>query len=696
MLPALRGELSLHPGPAAADGSPTWTIRDPVRHRFFRISWLAFEILSRWNAGTPATVAAAVSAETTIPAIESDVMGVAEFLLVNQLTVPANIQDVQRLATRAIAGRQSWWQWLLHHYLFFRIPLVRPNRWLDRLLPLVWWLGSGWFRMASVIALVFGLMLAGRQWDLFVATLVDTFSLSGLLSYGVALASVKVVHELAHALTAKHHGCRVPAMGVAFLVMWPMLYTDVNDSWMLPERRKRLQVASAGIAAELSVAAWATLAWAFLPQGPWREGAFVLATLTWVSSLAINLSPFMRFDGYFIVMDALEAPNLHPRSFAMARWWLRETLFGLGAPPPEGMTAGRRAGLVLFAFAVWTYRLSLFLGIAILVYHFFIKAVGVMLFAVEIGWFVLLPIWSEVKVWWKLRTRIAANRRTRWATGALAALLLFALMPLQGQVSAPAMVKAERMVELYLPFSARLSTLHVHHGQSVHQGETLMTFTTPDIDQRRAVIQARVAGKQAELEAATLDPSFRERSGIAQEDLRQAQAELAALEAESARLTLVAPMDGTVVDLLPDMRPGDWLSPHQKLSSVVTGAAAVAIAYVAEDDLSRIASGAKATFTPRQLERRTQDGQVERIDPSPAKTIIDAALSSIHHGPIPSRVSGKQIVPEGAYTRVTIRLDPTSLPREAMGTVNITAERSSMVGRLFRSVMVVLVREWGV
>lgn len=691
VLPALRTELSLHPGPTEADGSPTWTIRDPVRNRFFRLSWPAFEILSRWGMGAPDKIAEAVAAETTLALGENDVLDLAGFLVANQLTQPRGPEDSRRLSARAEAETPFWFHWLLHHYLFFRIPLVRPDRWLDKALPSVRWLGSGWFRTLTIAALVAGLFLAGRQWDLFVTTLVDTFSLSGLLSYGLALSVVKIIHELAHAFTAKNHGCRVPSMGIAFLVLWPVLYTDVNDTWMLPERRKRLQVGSAGILAELSVAAWATLAWAFLPEGPWKQSAFVLAALTWASSLVINLSPFMRFDGYFIVMDALEMPNLHPRSFAMARWWLREVLFGLGVAPPEAVPATKRRALIAFAFAVWIYRLTLFLGIAVLVYHFFIKVVGIVLFAVEIWWFIAKPIWAEMREWGKLK----AGSRIRWGLGMVAGLLLLALVPWQGRVSAPAVLKGAQTAELYLPFPARLERVHVVPGQAVKRGDVLMTFAAPDIALRRAVLQARIAGKDAELKAATLDPFLRERIGVAQEDLGKAEAELAALEAEAARLVVSATMDGTIFDLLPAIQPGDWLSPRQKLGLVVADAPPAAAAYVAEDDLARIHDGAQVTFIPRELESPSRDGHVQRVDPSSAKALADGALASIHGGPIPSRVSERTIIPEGAVTRVTIDLDGPPPAYEQVGTVSIHAERSSLLGRFARSVMVVLIREWG-
>ena len=89
-----------------------------------------------------------------------------------------------------------------------------------------------------------------------------------------------------------------------------------------------------------------------------------MATSTWVTTVLINLSPFMRYDGYYVLSDWLEMPNLHHRAFALARWWLREKLLGLGDPPPEELPPARMHFLVLFAFVTWLYRFSLFIGIA--------------------------------------------------------------------------------------------------------------------------------------------------------------------------------------------------------------------------------------------------------------------------------------------------------------------------------------------
>ncbi|CUW41631.1 Peptidase, M50 family protein [Magnetospirillum sp. XM-1] len=693
-LPTLRDELSLHPGPAALDGSPSWTIRDPVRNRYFRIGWAAFEALSRWG-GTAGEVAEVVRAETTIDMSDDEVMDVAKFLHGNHLTQVGSHADTLRLAEQAAAEKHSVFNWLLHHYLFFRIPLVRPDRFLGAMLPLVAWLGGAWFRWTTLGALLLGLLLVVRQWEVFTATLVDTFGIGGMVSYGIALSFVKVIHELAHGLTAKRFGCRVPTMGIAFLVMWPVLYTDVNETWTLASRRQRLLVGSAGILAELAVAAWATLLWAFLPDGGMRQAVFVLAAFTWVSSLAINLSPFMRFDGYFLAMDALELPNLHPRAFTMAKWWLREVLFDLGEPAPEGMDAGRRRAMVAFAFAVWIYRLVLFLGIAALVYHFFIKAVGVLLFAVEIGWFVFLPIWNEVKEWAKRRGNILEGNRWKRLLIGLGLVLLVAIIPWRTRVEAPASVAAEINAPLFLPAPARLERALVERGQRVAAGTPLLVFASPDIAARRAIIAARLAGKSAELEAVRLDPFGRERLSALTEELSRLGSEKAALDAEAERLTISAPHAGVFLDPLPDLKTGAWLSPKQQLGLIRADGTTIATAYVAEDDLERIGVGDDARFIPHGLDHAGLSGKVLAIDRNPVKLLTDPALASLHGGDIPVRSAGQILVPQGSFFRVTIRLDGPAPDLKLIGHVRINGQGQSLIGRTVRAALVVLVREWG-
>ena len=131
-LPSLREELALMPGPVLPDGQPSWTLHDPSRNLFFRIDWPTFELLRHWSLGDPATVASAACAQTTLQLEPEDVTRVAQFLVGNQLVQPQGPDSARKLAQRLDQIRGGPLKWLLHHYLFFRIPLCRPDAWLGR------------------------------------------------------------------------------------------------------------------------------------------------------------------------------------------------------------------------------------------------------------------------------------------------------------------------------------------------------------------------------------------------------------------------------------------------------------------------------------------------------------------------------------------------------------------------------------
>jgi putative peptide zinc metalloprotease protein len=610
-LPPLREELSLLPGPVLADGQPSHTLHDPVRNLFFQLDWPAFEILQRWQMGSARRIAEVISQQTPLQLDEHDVDEVVAFFQDNQL-LQARPGQAARFAESLRTRQGSAFQRLLHHYLFFRIPLLKPDRWLTRWAPRLDFLYSPLFLWITLAALGWGLLEIHHQWDRFTATLVDTLSWSGLASYGAALIAVKTLHELGHAFTAKRMGCKVPTMGVAFLVMWPVAYTDTNEVWRLTQRRQRLAVGAAGVLTELAIAAWATLAWAVLPAGTPQSLAFMLATTTLVSTLLINSSPFMRFDGYFLLSDWLAIPNLHDRAFALARWDLRERLFGIGSPPPEHFPAARAKGLILFAYATWLYRLAVFLGIAALVYTFFIKAVGILLFALEIGWFVLLPLWRELGVWRKAWPMLRKRARTWRSAGLAAALVGLWYLPWPTRPSASALLRPTAQVVVYAPPHAQVAAMPVAEGQRVRAGDTLIQLASPDLASRLAAAQTRVQQLQWQASAGTFDPAQRARWQITQEQLNMAEADLAALKADTRRYAPTAPFDGVLRDVPPDLRSGAWLGTDEPLARLVADQGQTVVAYLDEDDVSRIQPGDTARFYADHLLHRQDLRRVHR------------------------------------------------------------------------------------
>jgi putative peptide zinc metalloprotease protein len=697
MLPLLREELALLPGPVLADGQPSHTLHDPVRNLFFQVDWPTFEVLRRWHLGHPAAIAHAVSEETALQLDSQDVEGVVDFFRDNQLLRPA-AGSAATLAQRLQARHGSVWQRLLHHYLFFRIPLLHPDRWLGRWAPRLGLFYSQAFLFLTLAALAWGLVEVYRQWGTFAATLVDTFSPRGLAAYGATLVFTKLLHELGHAVTAKRLGCKVPTMGVAFLVMCPVAYTDTNDVWKLTDRRQRLAVAGAGVLTELALAAWATAAWAWLPAGTPRSIAFLLATTTWVSTIAVNASPFMRFDGYFLLSDWLEMPNLHARAFALARWALRERLFGLGHPPPEGLPARRRIGLIAFAYVTWAYRLGVFLGIAALVYTFFIKAVGILLFGVEVCWFVLLPLLREVKAWaalWpELRHRSRAWHSAAWS----AALVALLFVPWPSRPAASALLRPASQTVIYAPPSAQVAALPVAEGQRVKAGDALVRFTSPELASRLAAAAARVQSLRWQASASTLDATRRAQWQTLQDQLREAEAELTAVQADAARYAPVAPFDGVLRDIEPDITPGTWLSAGEPVARLVADQEEVAVAYLDDDAISRIAVGDHATFYSDAPGGPVVALQVTSVDADATRALPEPELATVFGGRVAAREHAGQFHPDRPVYRVSLKaIDP---PRSAArhtwrGTVVVSGRAAAPAWRYLRGIAAVIQREAG-
>jgi len=698
-LPALREELALLPGPVLGDGQPSWMMHDPVRNQFFRIDWLTFEVLCRWGMDDPQAIVDDIGTHTTLHLNEEDVGAVAQFLVHSQLVQVAGGQKARQLADQLQALRGSPIKWLLHHYLFFRIPLWQPDAWLGR-----WQKIAGFFYTRTFIGLTLAVLLLGlsqvfRRWDTFTSSLVNTFNWEGLASYGIALVCVKFLHELGHAFTAKRLGCRVPTMGVAFLVMWPVAYTDTNEVWRLTNRYQRLQVASAGIITELCIAAWATLAWALLPDGNLKSAAFVLATTSWIATIAINASPFMRFDGYFILSDFLDSPNLHERSFALARWQLRKWLFGLNDEPPEHSGPAKQRAMIGFALLTWFYRLILFLGIALLVYGYFFKALGVFLFAVEIAWFVLWPIGREFKVWYQRSSEIRASQRTRWTTGILLLLLALAFVPWPGRINASGILRATEVWPVFAPAGARLDALPFQEGAKVQAGQVLLQLYVPDLNQRHQASLARVEQMRWQAAASGFDAENRNRLLVNEDNLTTAQTELAGIQTELAHYSPQAPFTGTLRDIDPDLQVGQWLARKEKIALLVREEGRWLVeTWLEEDAVQGVLPGNSALFINDGPEHRSLRLTVTAVDKDASRNLPRPELAAHLGGHVLTREKANQLVPERAIYRVTLEPENATVSPEwtAMswrGHVTIHAEWSSPAVRYLKQALSVLLRE---
>jgi putative peptide zinc metalloprotease protein len=689
-IPPLRQELRIERGAALVNGAPSWTLFDPVRHIFYQLGKIEYQIFAHWAQGKwPALSGALQDEGVDGEDIDAEIGRVVEFSLANNLTLTPMGDSAATFTQDQNRQRKAWWKWMVDNYLFFRIPLFRPAAFLERTLPRIapiWSPASLWFFIGLALL---GLFLVSRQWDSFMASFAYFFSWQGVLAYGLGLSFVKIIHELGHAYTATRYGVRVASMGVSFLVMFPVLYTDTTGAWRLRSRKQRLAIDCAGVSAELMVAAISTLLWVVLPEGPLRSVFFVLATSSWVLSLVLNLNPFMRFDGYYVLSDLLDVPNLQPRSFALGKWRMREMLFGLGEPAPEDVPARLRRGMIVYAWITWLYRLVLFFGIALLVYYMFFKLLGIILFVVEIGVFIARPVWLEMRQWNDRRAQILQSRRGKWVLGSLIALTILAALPLDRSVSAPAILAPEISAPIVAGDPARVEKILVKNGDFVKSGTALFELSAPELEEGKRQNNVRIAEIKEKLARGASDAEDLNNRGILERELATLSAAASGVERRLSRLILRSPHDGMVVDLPDDIQAGRWLNGSETLALVISPDRYDVQAYVTESDVWRVADNAAARFVPDDPSQSALGVSLAERSTAALQTLDQPMLASSNGGAIAvNEDEGKNLRPRAALYRLRFTENNKGKRRPDLiqpitGKAIIAADPESFFGNLF-------------
>jgi putative peptide zinc metalloprotease protein len=692
--PRLRQELNLFPAEPDLDGSPAWILHDPLTNRHFRLGQLEVDLLVFVEQGSDEEkIAQLATIKIGHQVAPAQVLELFEFLRRNNLTVADEVQKSWYRRQLALLGNQGVLTQLVKSYLFFRVPVLKPDRFLANTLKYVVWAGSTPSFICLGVLFLLGTFLAIRQMDSFINTFMHFFNPEGFGAYLVALAFVKIFHELGHGYTAKKMGCKVPIIGVAFLVGWPVLYTDTSDAWKLNSRSKRLKIGAAGIAVELSIAIISLFCWSLATDGIMRSVFFLLATTTWVMSILVNCNPLMRFDGYYLLSDWLRTPNLDTRSGAMARWLLREKLFALHHPPPEPV----QNRMLLFAYSVWIYRFLLYLGIAALVYYFFFKALGLILFAIEVIYFILRPFYNEFKEWYKFWPEITWNKTTMRSSLLLLIILGLGFIPWRSSINAAAFIKA-RYTPLYTQVPGQVTQIAVANNTKVNKGQVLVTMADPELSYEKEQVQRRYEELSWQRAALGFDEKMRSEAIIVSSALFSQNQRLRGLLKKQEKLTITAPESGIVADLTPEIRVGDWLAEGTPVLALLDGNDLTIIAYIEEADLTRLKPGFKGLFYPEKGTFQPLDVEIIEIESMAIKSLDALYSASLFGGDVAVRKNKQdELIPVISTYQLRLKLlnKPTKLERVMRGTAVLEGEAESFFMRAKNRLYAVLRRESG-
>ena len=433
---------------------------------------------------------------------------------------------------------------MLMNFLFVKIPLIDPHRFLQLWVPVVGWVFSplGLVLWLGVIAA--GLYhLAGREEEL-LSSAMPQVMLDGenmLLLYA-AFAIIKAIHELGHGFACAYFGRRngaggeVHTMGIMLLVLMPVPYVDASSSWLFRSKWQRAIVGAAGMYVELAVAAIAAVIWARTGDDTLIHAlAYNMMFIASVSTILFNANPLLRFDGYYILSDLLELPNLAERSRRYVLYLIRRYTFGVRHQPNPAHTTAERIWFVFYAIASTIYRILISIGI-ILYVSGMLFIIGLLMALAAVATWLVVPVWKSIKYLFTSPELERTRGRALLVSGAFATavFILVGLVPFPDRGRAEGVVEPVRLVEVYTAADGFVDDV-LESGVTVQPtGKPLLTAHNQELLSRQRELQARVRGLEVRRDLARReDPAavqaFNEQIAALRENSSYVQAQLEGL-----------------------------------------------------------------------------------------------------------------------------------------------------------------------
>lgn len=657
-LPQLRSDVKIYRGPDDSDGSPTYNCLDPMTAIYYKISWKEFVILKHLKPGiTLDEFTSIINKETTLKVTSDELLTFFDEAAKNKLLKTS--QSSENYLSEAERKKIHPILWTLYHYLYVRIPLINPDAFLAKTLKYVRPLVSKPALIIYFILIFMGLFFLIERFNEFLKTISYFFTLQGVITYALAISTIKILHEFSHAYTAKYYRLHVPTMGVALIVLWPVLYTDVTDGWKLRKRSQRLAISFAGVATELVIAGLCTLGWVMSEPGLLQSVFFIVSSATWLATVLVNFNPAMRFDGYYMLCDLSGVDNLQPRAFAYTRWQLRKWLLGINvAPPEEGLSSTRRLFMISYTIYTWIYRLILYTVIALFVYHKFTKALGIFLFLIEIAFFIVAPFVSEARQLKQLAPYMTLNKRSIITGCIVTFFFLWFILPLPHRNSFPALTVAAENQTIYVEIEGNIKEIDFKMGQQVHAGDILMQLVSTPLDLEIQDTQADINILKVQRHVFSLKEESRAFLPEKAAELASKEAKLRALLQKKKSLSIRATINGTVYSKEEDLKPGQFIFKNQIVGQIGTLDQIEVICFVPEAKFDILKIGQSVNF------RRTNDlhkfsGYINEIIPMRSGTLIYPQLASIYAGelPVATAEENKKLVLVESYFLVRVQLD---------------------------------------
>ncbi len=574
-------------------GNEKWyVIRDPFNNTFFRISSGAYAFIARLrpDCTIDETWQESVRRDGEHAPGQDDVIQLLAQLNAANLLYHESPADGARLFDRRLRQRKREIRSFFSNIMSIRIPLFDPNNLLSAGMRLIRYIVSPWGVFLWMITALF----AGK----IVLDHVDALSnqAQGILAPGnlillyLSIFFVKVFHELGHAITCKRFGGEVHAMGVMLLVFTPLPYVDATSSWSIRSRWSRVLIGASGMIFELFLAFLAAFLWVYTGPGTVHSIAYNVMFIASVTTVVFNAVPLLRYDGYYILSDLLDIPNLHSRSVMHLRHLAERFLFGRRDSVSPAESSREATWLTVFGVSSGVYRIFVYTAVILFVADRYLL-IGMIMAASGIIMWGAIPIGRFVAYLASSPRLGDSRRRAVWisALGAAAALLFLGLIPFPSSFRAPGVLESSTFIRVMNDSPGYVRNILMPSGAAVLPGTPLIELSDEELAFTIRAAQAEHRGQLSMLTRA-ISGQIADLGAI-RNRIQVIEQKLANLEEQRRSLIIKARDAGTWVSPQISEMVGSWIARGSEVGAIVNRGACRFSAVVSQEEASRLFGG---------------------------------------------------------------------------------------------------------
>ncbi len=673
------------------DAATQWyLVEDESRCGFYRVGIAEYAFLSLLNGKR--TLDEAVAKLSSLSCCddlsEQRAVALARWVVDSGLAQTATSNAKERIGERRKQEQvRQITQWM--NPIAVRFPLFNP----DLMLSKIYALGHrviGWpvFCLWLMVCIYGGLTLVmvwGQFWDHQVSAL----SSMDMLYVAATWMLLKVFHEGAHGLVCKHYGGRVPEFGVLLLLLIPLPYVDVSSSWRFTGKSQRIVTAAAGMLAEMFIASIAIVLWAACSPGPLKYHAGNLFIAASVHTLLFNANPLMKFDGYYMLIDALEIPNLYTRGQTFVKSFCKWLFFGISFDRATEASPVKNRIVRIYGGASFLWMVLICVGLATAAVGMF-SGFGLLIALAGSVFWIGLPLMKLGRYLFSEQELENPNKTRFWGivgSGAAVLALLAAFAPAPGTVRAPMVIQYDDMAVVRTRTAGFVTQLHVVEGQQVTKGAALVTMINPEL-------LADVQRIEAELASAELRANAYRSTGdisswkIEYESIAALEKQLSELRQQQQQLHIIAPQSGIVVAADLEQLDGAYLKMGDEVISVGSPESVHALALVDQADAAWLRQDTGDTGAWLKVWGTTGggiEGRIDEVSPRATNHIPHFSFASNYGGPL-STVSRSQVesrIPESSslmrQKNANMANERISAMRRLAGTGNNAALQAKLI-----------------